>query len=96
MSEEQNRQSKTTRPVHRTVPVQVWADVDEGVANFVRHLNTLPGVRTYASCQGTIGEGGPEPYPAFVMVGWENEEARRSLEAFGLVPEGEAFGRVFP
>lgn len=37
---------------HRTVAVQVWVEVDEGIADMVRALNAMPGVRTYASCQG--------------------------------------------
>ena len=50
---------------HNEVPVLVWADIDENIADFVRYLNTIPGVRTDASCQGTLGEGGPAPYRAF-------------------------------
>jgi hypothetical protein len=60
------------RPIHRTVPLLVWADIDEGIADMVRYLNTIPGVRTEASCQGTIGEGGPNPYRAQVMVTWND------------------------
>ncbi len=55
---------------HKQVPVLVWVDVDEGVAQFVRALQRIPGVRTLASCQGTLGEGGPNPYRAQVMVEW--------------------------
>lgn len=85
-----------TAIVHETIPVQVWADVDVGIADFVRHLNTLPGVRTEACCQGTIGEGGPEPYGPYVMVVWRNDEAKALLEPFGLKIEGEPFGYVYP
>jgi hypothetical protein len=53
---------------HKTVPVLVWADVDEGIADVVRYLNTIPGVRTYVSCQGLLGTGGPEPYGPQVMI----------------------------
>jgi hypothetical protein len=59
------------RPIHETIPVQVWADIDVGIADLVKLLNKIPGVRTFASCQGTIGEGGPEPYRAFVSMIWE-------------------------
>jgi tRNA(Phe) wybutosine-synthesizing methylase Tyw3 len=45
------------RPIHETIPVQVWADIDVGIADLVKLLNKIPGVRTFASCQGTIGEG---------------------------------------
>lgn len=53
----------------RTVLVKV--DVDEGIADLVLYLNTIEGVRTHASCQGTIGEGGPNPYRPQVMVTWD-------------------------
>ena len=67
--------------VHETVPIQVWADVDKGIVDAVRALNEISGVRTFASCQGTIDEGGPEPYKPYVMVGWADETARRQIEA---------------
>jgi hypothetical protein len=67
--------------IHKTVPIQVWAEVDEGIADMVRYLNTIPGVRTHSSCQGTIGEGGPEPYPPYVMVTWDSDETLARLKA---------------
>lgn len=86
-----------TRPVHKTVPVQVWADVDEGIAETVKYLNTIPGVRTIASCQGTLGEGGPEPYGPQVMVSWDYPDAlwRLSTE-FSLELLGECLAYVRP
>src|SRR5438034_211864 len=36
---------------HREIPVQVTAWVDEGVAELVTALNTVPGVLTLDSCQ---------------------------------------------
>lgn len=65
----------TEQADHHTVAVQVWADVDAGIADTVRYLNTIPSVRTKASCQGT------STYAPYVMVTWETEEARRVLEA---------------
>lgn len=83
--------------IHQTVPVQVWADVDTGIADCVRHLNTIPGVRTHDSCQGTIGEGGPEPYRAYVTVSWQDATALAQLQAeFDVEVEGEAWGLVHP
>lgn len=64
---------------HKTVPVRVIVDIDKGIAKFVRYLQTIPGIRTHASCQGTIGEGGPHPYRAEVMVTWENQKALQLL-----------------
>lgn len=57
----------------RTIMVPV--DVDEGVADMVSYLNTIPGVRTHASCQGTIGEGGEHPYRPQVLVTWTDDAA---------------------
>lgn len=82
--------------VHQTVPIQVWADIDAGIADFVRHLNTIPGVRTHSCCQGTLGEGGAEPYAAYVGVSWWNEDARDALAVYGLKVEGECHGTVYP
>src|ERR1700677_830715 len=48
-----------TRDIHSaTRLVSVWVDVDEGIADLVEYLNTIPGVRTHTSCQGTLTEGG--------------------------------------
>lgn len=81
---------------HKTVPIMVWVDVDEGVADVVTYLNTIPGVRTLASCQGTIGEGGAKPYPMQVMASWSDEAAARLLREFEVVPEGENWGYLHP
>jgi tRNA(Phe) wybutosine-synthesizing methylase Tyw3 len=82
--------------IHKTVPIQVWVDVDEGIVEFVRKLNTIEGVRTHHSCQGTIGEGGAEPYPAYVAVSWADDEARDELKRTGdLVIEGNNFGTLY-
>lgn len=67
--------------VHETIPVQVWADVDVGIADVVRRLNDIPGVRTHASCQGTIGEVGAEPYPPRIMVSWQTSKAFTAMAA---------------
>jgi hypothetical protein len=82
---------------HKTVPVLVWVDVDEGVADVVRYLNTIPGVRTYASCQGTLGEGGPEPYGPQVMISCTSKEALERLEReFSVEMLGECLAYVRP
>lgn len=65
---------------YKTRPVQVLIDVDIGIADFVEFLNTIPGVRTHSSCQGTIGEGDPYPYRAQVLVSWETPEALACLQ----------------
>lgn len=82
--------------IHETIPILVWVDIDVGIVDFVRHLNTMPGIRTHSACQGTIGEGGQEPYAPFVMVSWLDDEARRSLEPFGLDDLSVEFGYVHP
>jgi hypothetical protein len=76
---------------HDTVPVQVWADVDIGIADMVRYLNTIPGVRTLSSCQGTIGEGGPAPYRAQVCVTWDSDSTFERLNSeFDFSPPYDA------
>lgn len=68
-------------PNHKQIPVQVTVDVDEGIADMVRYLNTIPDVRTHTSCQGTIGEGGPKPYRAYVMAGYDSAAAKARIDA---------------
>jgi len=63
-----------TPPIHATEPVLVWVDIDKEIVPVVKYLNSIPGVRTHASCQGTIGEGGPNPYRAQVMTSWPSQE----------------------
>lgn len=79
---------------HKTIPVQVWADVDEGVAELVTRLNTIPGIRTHASCQGTISEGGADPYGPHVMASWQDDEALSRLSRFKVEKLGDNFGYV--
>lgn len=81
---------------HLTRPVRVWADVDVGVADFVVALNEIPGIRTLASCQGTIGEGGADPYGPQVMVTWEDEAALARLSKWRVTKLGDTFGYVHP
>lgn len=74
--------------VHDVVPVWVLANVDAGIADMVRYLQTIPGVRTHASCQGTIGEGGPHPYRPQVLVTWTDDAVRERLTAeFDFSPD---------
>lgn len=83
--------------IHKTERVKVWADVDKKIAYAVRHLNTIPGVRTHASCQGTIGEGGPAPYGPYVEVSWSSDKGRRAIEQhFDLLPSGPNHGTARP
>lgn len=83
--------------VHETVPIQVWVDVDIGIADAVRYLNTIPGIRTIASYKGTIGEGGPHPYRAHVMADWTDEaKARLESESFEFTTEGDHWGYIHP
>ena len=54
--------------------------MDEGIADVVKYLNTIPEVRMLASCQGTLGEGGPEPYGPQVMISWTNKDVLDKLK----------------
>lgn len=65
--------------IHETRPVQVWADVDVGIVSMVERMNEIPGVRTHSSCQGTIGEGGVEPYRPYVMASWPDDATFKQL-----------------
>jgi len=84
--------------MHVTTTVWVKADVDEGIAQLVRELNEIGGVRTHTSCQGTIGEGGPHPYRAYVMCSWDSVAALRAIQARYIVrPQGNGtWGYVHP
>jgi hypothetical protein len=82
---------------HETRPVQVWVDADLGIAAIVEHLNTIEGVRTHASCQGSIGEGGREPYIPYVDVSWPDERTLETLKSTYVVEiKGLAWGTVHP
>jgi hypothetical protein len=89
-------QCAPSHPSHKTLPVPVWADVDEGIAELVVYLNMIPGVRTIASCQGTIGEGGPNPYRAQVMATWPTEVEERLRIDFEITELGENWGYIHP
>ena len=94
--EQAYEQERQRRPDHETVPVQVWADIDTGIAEMVRYLNTLPGLRTDASCQGTIGEGGPNPYRAQVLAHWPAALRMRLQEEFDVTLLGDDWGYLHP
>ena len=81
---------------HKTRAVQVWADIDEGIADMVVYLNTIDGVRTIASCQGTIGEGGPNPYRPQVMAAWTVEAFERLRKEFDVTLLGDGWGNLHP
>lgn len=81
---------------HESIPILVCVDIDVGIAHFIKKLNLIEGVRTHACCQGSLGEGGALPYPAYVMVSWNNDKAKEKLEEFGLLQEGEFHGTCYP
>ena len=58
---------------HKVIPIKIWVEVDENICEDVRFLNNLTGVRTFASCQGTLTEGGPEPYKSYILAYWPKE-----------------------
>jgi len=81
---------------HKQRTIQVWVDVDDGIADAVIYLNTISGVRTLASCQGTIGEGGPNPYRAQVMATWPSEAFERLKSEFDVTILGDNWGYLHP
>jgi hypothetical protein len=82
--------------IHKTVPLKVWIDVDEGISDVVEYLNTIPGVRTHASCQGTIGEGGPNPYRAQVLASWTADAFPQLRAEFDVTLLGYDWGYLHP
>ena len=88
-------QEHTRWKPHPTRPVLVWADIDIGIAPLVEYLNRdFAGVRTQASCQGTLGEGGPNPYPCYVMASWPKEREASLMAEFDIELLGENWGYI--
>lgn len=87
---------------HVTRPVRVWADIDEGIVDAVLRLNKIPGVRTFASCQGTIDEApspSPEhqnPYRPYVLSSWLPEACEEIAKYFDIELIGENHGYLHP
>ena len=82
---------------HETRAVRVWVDADLGIAEMVEALNLIEGVRTHASCQGTIGEGGPEQYGPYVQISWPDEAAFAAIQSkFAVEVEGDCWGCARP
>jgi hypothetical protein len=75
---------------HQTRPIQVWVDVDLGIANLVEYLNTVPGVRTLASC-----EGGKCYHPQ-VMITWSDGVFDRLQQEFDIEILGDHWGYIHP
>jgi hypothetical protein len=83
--------------MHKTRAIKVWADVDVGIASMVLYLNSISGVRTLASCQGSIGEGGASPYRPYVMVSWSRDEIfERLASEFDVSEVGDHHCHLHP
>jgi hypothetical protein len=76
--------------------IQVWVDVDIKIADMVKYLNTISGVRTYASCQGTRGEGGALPYEPYVLAHWPEAWSARLKTEFNVTEISENYGYLHP
>lgn len=83
-------------PPHKTRTIQVWVDVDEGIVDHVIYLNTIPGVRTLTSCEGTIGAGGENPYRGYAMCRWTPKALIQLRTEFEVGVLGNDWGRVYP
>lgn len=81
---------------HKTTRIKVWVDCDVGIAEMVLYLNTIRGVTSYASCQGTIGEGGPNPYRPQVMCSWTPEIFDRLKKEYDVTLMGDNWGYLHP
>ncbi len=86
------------RSPHEQTMIWVRVDVDESISQMVKDLNEISDVRTHSSCQGTIGEGGPHPYRAYVMCSWACDSALAVLKSRYIVrPQGNgSWGYVHP
>jgi Domain of unknown function (DUF4326) len=83
--------------IHETRTVMVKVEADVGIADMVEELNAIDGVWTDASCQGTIGEGGPHPYRAYVMCHWTPEGLAALQDGYIVSPRGNGdWGCVHP
>src|ERR1035437_4513459 len=81
--------------VHKQVPLKIWADIDEGIVDFVRKLNTIPGVRILDSDQGDLLQGGVRY--AWVNVSWPDDNILYRLQGIGnLVTTGQNIGILYP
>lgn len=82
---------------HETRPIKVWIDADVSIADMVLYLNTIPGVRTQASCQGTLGMGGSNPYGPQVLCSWDDNALAILQTEFDVTPEGNgSWGYIRP
>lgn len=88
-ADEAEFEASEPRDPHKTREVWVLADVDLSVAAMVEYLQSFPGVRTSASCQGTLGEGGPNPYRAQVLASWPPALTPRLFAEFDITLEGD-------
>ena len=84
--------------VHKTEPVLVWADIDVLMIPVIKHLNSIPGVRTWACCQGTLQDEhqGPHPYGPYVMANWPEEKLLEILSTYDVKIEGNNWGYIYP
>lgn len=94
--EEKRRGLEDMTQGHATKPVMVWVDVDVDIASEVEFLNSLSGVRTFASCQGTIGEAGPAPYRAQIMAWWPPEHEEEIVRRFEIGRRGDGWAYLHP
>jgi len=91
--------SGATKPLHDLQPkssVKVWVDIDNGIADEVKWLNRFKGVRTFASCEGTIGEGGANPHKAYVMAYIPEIHLPDILKKFEIGEKGDGWVYLHP
>jgi tRNA(Phe) wybutosine-synthesizing methylase Tyw3 len=81
---------------HKTRKIKVWVDVDVKIAEMVLYLNKISGIRTLASCQGTISEGGQNSYRPQVMATWTDEAFERIKKEFDVTILGDHWGYLHP
>lgn len=65
----------SARKLSRAIPVNVRVEVDRGIAELVRDLQSFDGIWTHASCEGGKGHS----FRPYVMVSWDSEKALDGL-----------------
>lgn len=80
----------SVRHAWNTIPVQVTVDIDRGIAPLVQVLNRIPGVRTYASCEGHPSS--PTNRRAYVTLSYRgtSEEVNKWFQSLSSFLQGES------
>ena len=82
--------------IHKTKPLKVWVDIDVGIYEIVKYLNTIKGVQTFSSCQGTLKEGGNAPYNPYVMIYCPPNKMKLIEKLYKIGQKGDGWMYIHP